>query len=104
MLAQFSPFQARGQQRHEMIPTERLSDSGIGEDQRYFVCTWRPKQNGFQRHRGPGYRRPGGRGALPRSSHPASSHVAICPALRVGKARPRALMDTGRSAARRQAR
>jgi len=33
LLAQVSPFQASRQQRHEMIPTERLGEGGIREDQ-----------------------------------------------------------------------
>ena len=35
---------------------------------------------------------------------PALSHIAILPDSKAGKARPRALIDSGRAAARRQAR
>jgi len=58
LLAQIGAFQTRGQQRHDTIPTEGLGECRIREDQRSFVSTWRLAQNGFQRHRGPGHRRP----------------------------------------------
>ena len=51
-------FQVGGQQGHDTIPTEGLGEGRIREDQRRFVFTWRLAQNGFQRHRGPGDRRP----------------------------------------------
>ncbi len=58
-----------------MIPTERLSQGHIGEDQSCYLCARRVAQYCLQHHRGPGHQR-----------LPGMGHAAIWPGSKAGKA------------------
>jgi hypothetical protein len=49
-LAQVGTLQTRGQQRHEMIPSEQLRQSRVSEDERRHFISQRRSQHYLQHH------------------------------------------------------
>jgi len=85
-LAQVGPLQPRGQQRKQMIPTKRLGEGRVREDERRNLRPRRLRQYPLQHHRGAAYWRP-----LPRIEprrDPLGLKIRERPAERLGRERP----------------